>query len=326
MNSRNTTLDLLRAVAVLAVIVHHYAQNDTSSIFHIGLIGVDLFFVLSGFLISSLLFAEIRRTDRLDLIRFVIRRALKIYPAFYTFLLLTFPIVPSNEHWRLWGEVFFLQQYAPHVWPHTWTLSIEETFYLAVPLGITALHRLGIMRSFPVFAVAIIIALTALRMFGFDPPRFEGLALGSWIGYTHTFHALRFRQMVGWWSLAATGLFLLPQLILRSGSLIFTFNVMAFAFLVSWSAVHSEIRVLGLNTIGRYSYSIYIWHMLPAMVAWLRPSVTVLGMVADTIVTLSLGIGMGMLIEMPVIKLRDRVFPRRCQAIALIPNTAAVAT
>src|SRR6478672_10765344 len=84
---RNQTLDVLRGIAVLAVIIHHYAGSE-DSILHLGAAGVDLFFVLSGFLISSLLFSEIKASGRLDLGHFLIRRGLKIYPAFYFFLLL----------------------------------------------------------------------------------------------------------------------------------------------------------------------------------------------------------------------------------------------
>jgi len=80
MNSRNQSLDMLRGVAVLLVLGRHM---DGAGIWSsAGWCGVDLFFVLSGFLISGLLFTEFKKTGTIDVKRFWIRRGFKIYPAF----------------------------------------------------------------------------------------------------------------------------------------------------------------------------------------------------------------------------------------------------
>ncbi len=84
---RNEGLDIVRAIAVVLVIGRHLPlMKDTSlalQYWHrIGWVGVDLFFVLSGFLISNLIFEEIKRKGSFDLRRFLVRRALKIYPPF----------------------------------------------------------------------------------------------------------------------------------------------------------------------------------------------------------------------------------------------------
>ena len=84
---RNKRLDILRCIAVITVILHH--SGESSFFTRVGWIGVDLFFVLSGFLISGLLFSEYKKRHSISLKRFFIRRGLKIYPAFYAFLLLT---------------------------------------------------------------------------------------------------------------------------------------------------------------------------------------------------------------------------------------------
>src|ERR1700683_1541313 len=84
---RNKRLDVLRCVAVLLVMFRHSDVSDFLR--RVGWIGVDLFFVLSGFLISGLLFSEYKKRHAISLKRFFIRRGLKIYPAFYVFLLLT---------------------------------------------------------------------------------------------------------------------------------------------------------------------------------------------------------------------------------------------
>jgi peptidoglycan/LPS O-acetylase OafA/YrhL len=81
-------LDILRAIAVLLVLGRHEHANALWR--RCGWVGVDLFFVLSGFLISGLLFSEYKKRGRLDLPRFYIRRGLKIYPSFYVLILATF--------------------------------------------------------------------------------------------------------------------------------------------------------------------------------------------------------------------------------------------
>lgn len=92
--------------------------------------------MLSGFLISRLLFNEYKRSGRIDMKRFLIRRGLKIYPAFYVLMLytaidelLTRGRVPE----KILGDLLFGQNYFPHIWAHGWTLAVEEHFYWLLP-------------------------------------------------------------------------------------------------------------------------------------------------------------------------------------------------
>src|SRR5258708_16649284 len=90
---RNLQLDVLRGVAILMVLLCHsiFLRQPTWDLilWRPGWSGVDLFFVISGFLISGLLFTEYQKTGGIRFKRFSIRRALKLYPAFYFLLLLT---------------------------------------------------------------------------------------------------------------------------------------------------------------------------------------------------------------------------------------------
>ena len=111
-----------------------------------GWIGVDLFFVLSGFLISGLLFNEYKTCSSISFKRFFIRRGLKIYPAFYLFLFLTglvyylvFHVLSSRTHYL--AEFFFVQNYWHGVWDHTWSLAVEEHFYILLPTVLLFLVR-----------------------------------------------------------------------------------------------------------------------------------------------------------------------------------------
>src|SRR6476620_3973805 len=131
-NHRLTELDFLRGVAVILVLFgHHYLISYTGTM---GWIGVDLFFVLSGFLVSGLLFSEYKKFGDIDPKRFLIRRGFKIYPAFYFSVFISasllyfwphlsfFPgshLLVLNSNGILAGlaiEAFFLQSYFFGFW------------------------------------------------------------------------------------------------------------------------------------------------------------------------------------------------------------------
>ena len=88
--SRIKQLDVLRGIAIVLVLGSHMPASDLWS--QIGWVGVDLFFVLSGFLVSGLLFNEYKKHGQIRLGRFLIRRGFKIYPAFYFLILVTIAI------------------------------------------------------------------------------------------------------------------------------------------------------------------------------------------------------------------------------------------
>lgn len=161
---RNKRLDILRGIAVLWVVLYHGELRNT--IFNGGWAGVDLFFVLSGFLISGLLFAEYKKNGSIDFKRFFIRRALKIYPAFYFFLFVTFIAEAGLHHLRPMGaflsEILYVQNYAPYIWPHTWSLAVEEHFYIALPLFLCCLLYFSHRSDDPFRLIPPVFALVAL--------------------------------------------------------------------------------------------------------------------------------------------------------------------
>src|SRR6516164_11144842 len=132
--SRSTVLDALRAVAILLVLGRHANIAEVWS--RIGWCGVDLFFVLSGFLISGLLFQEYKRFGEIRLRTFWLRRGLKIYPAFYIYILtelvtylLVYNKLPGAKSPSLfWLDATFLCNYWESLSGHTWSLAVEEHF------------------------------------------------------------------------------------------------------------------------------------------------------------------------------------------------------
>lgn len=157
MRGRVKQLDILRAVAVILVLFYHWPEDTVvpqlvKPFKTFGWSGVDLFFVLSGFVVSGLLFKEYKSTGKVDIGRFLVRRGFKIYPAFYVLigftllLLAAFSGLTSNQKALsvsgVAGELFFLQNYVGSLWEHTWSLAVEEHFYFSLSIVILLLARL----------------------------------------------------------------------------------------------------------------------------------------------------------------------------------------
>jgi peptidoglycan/LPS O-acetylase OafA/YrhL len=140
---RQPGLDLLRALAIIVVVIYHAGIMGfplPSRVHRWGWIGVDLFFVLSGYLIGGQLLAELAPNNRLNLPRFYTRRALRILPAYFVILAIYFLFPLWREYpdmaQPLWKFLFSLQNIALHggtAFSHAWSLAVEDQFYLALP-------------------------------------------------------------------------------------------------------------------------------------------------------------------------------------------------
>jgi len=180
-NRRLPGLDGLRGIAVLAVIIYH---ADISLLVG-GFLGVDVFFVLSGFLITSLLIDELTRTNTVDRARFYIRRIRRLMPAL--FLVLLFSVLVSGLFvldaayhvrrdlpWAItfvlnWSYLFFEQSYfvnisRPPLLQHLWSLSVEEQFYVVWPIVIIGLYKLKLGNLSPrvkIFTASTVLAIAS---------------------------------------------------------------------------------------------------------------------------------------------------------------------
>jgi peptidoglycan/LPS O-acetylase OafA/YrhL len=169
---RQPGLDLLRALAIIVVVLYHAALFGFTlpgRVDRFGWIGVDLFFVLSGYLIGGQLLAPVARGQGIPLGRFFARRALRILPAYLVVLSIYF-LLPL---WREYPEMFPLWKFLLSVqniglrggtaFSHAWSLAVEDQFYLLLPLVLLFVIR----RRHTAFVVpcAIVIGGLALRWF-----------------------------------------------------------------------------------------------------------------------------------------------------------------
>lgn len=151
--SRVVGPDVLRSLAILLVMLVHLPVEATPSLL-VGVrtyawLGVDIFFVLSGFLIGTQLFKEVSRTGGVDLKSFYLRRAFRIFPAFFVVLGLyaIFPVLrdaPTMQSFLSFATFTVNFHFDPRVgraFSQAWSLCVEEHFYLALPLLVLLLHR-----------------------------------------------------------------------------------------------------------------------------------------------------------------------------------------
>lgn len=222
-NNRFNGLDHLRAVAIILVLLYHYRAfkhpDWVETIGKYGWTGVDLFFVLSGFLISNQLFKQIHENGTIRLKVFFIKRFFRIIPPFAFTLLLyfCFPFFREREALpSLWKFLTFTQNYGLDVintgtFSHAWSLCIEEQFYLILPCILLLFVKTGwLTKRKYVLVVPLVISLL-LRIFSWnyfivpalDSDRFwkvwymyiyypthtrlDSLTIGVWIGFLYNY-------------------------------------------------------------------------------------------------------------------------------------------
>jgi peptidoglycan/LPS O-acetylase OafA/YrhL len=303
---RLVPLDVLRAVAIFLVMgFHPVADNGTAGSLHwlatgwkrIGWSGVDLFFVLSGFLVGGLLFREIRRTGDLDVRRFLVRRGFKIWPSYFAYLLaflvaasLTGRMPLTEALWALFPNLIHLQNYLGTPRGHTWSLAVEEHFYLILPLLLAWAARNGKMSRFPLLVAGVLVTCFALRLWRCSGPeelrfqsylfpthlRLDGLMFGALIAWLHEYEPDRMERFGRHTTalLAAGVALVLPMLFLRMESNLFVprfgfamlyvgYGLVMIALLHCRGALRrafdsAPLRAVAL--VGSYSYPIYLWH------------------------------------------------------------------
>jgi len=193
---RQPGLDLLRALAIIVVVIYHAALFGfklPGRVDRFGWIGVDLFFVLSGYLIGGQLLAPLAREKSIKLGSFFARRVLRIMPAYFVILVVYF-LLPS---WReypdmaqpLWKFLLSVQNIALHggtAFSHAWSLAVEDQFYLCLPFILLFVNRWP--RAAIIIPCLIVFGGIALRTFlAWKNPAIDGgvsfRAFQAWIYY-----------------------------------------------------------------------------------------------------------------------------------------------
>ena len=188
---RIPSLDGLRAISITLVILSHLVKWKHISLAPIGSygdLGVHVFFVLSGYLITNLLLQEHQRTSTISLRNFYIRRAFRIFPAAFMFLAVVGAIYWRQMHWyHMAAALLYVANMditRPWIFGHLWSLSIEEQFYLLWPFAIKKWHHhrttilLFVFLATPIFRVALYAFKVHSGLAGSLPAFADQLAIG----------------------------------------------------------------------------------------------------------------------------------------------------
>lgn len=290
-------IDGLRAIAVLLVLLFHAKLPLVRG----GFVGVDVFFVISGYLITGLILQQ-HAEGRFSLLDFYERRIRRIFPALflvlYTTTVLGVVIMLPPAAMRLgssvisaaafvanfyfWIERLNYLQDNPDFEPllHTWSLAIEEQFYLLFPIFLLALlrsfRRTGLVLSgvgLASFTLSVVLSTTYPRAaFYFSFSRAWELLLGAWLASTNVRHSVprRFIPALQWAGLAMIGgaAVSYDRLIPFPGFAALL-PCLGAALLIAWSHLQSRIITALSNPalvwVGLISYPLYLWH-LPLLV------------------------------------------------------------
>ncbi|HVS64544.1 MAG TPA: acyltransferase [Thermoanaerobaculia bacterium] len=299
---RLPALDGLRGIAILLVMVYHFVLYGgwrppggiewyLHRVLTTGWIGVDLFFVLSGFLITGILY-EAKGGGRYFR-SFYMRRVLRIFPLYYGFLACYFLFAPmlfpqgaALREGQEWYWTYLLNfDIASRGWPehnalaHFWSLAVEEQFYLLWPLVVWAFGRRWLLRicvGCVLGAIALRVALAAqgevLAAYVLMPTRIDSLAIGGWLAL-YLRDGKRRLRLAGWdLSGVVLGVCFIAAVLVLNRRLapndpsVYTlgFTVIALMFAAS---LHLALRYSPrwltsrpLRLLGRYSYGLYVIH------------------------------------------------------------------
>jgi len=295
MGNRIPSLDGLRAISIVLVLVGHLAGTQgfplsaaAGNAMALGHVGVHVFFVISGFLITGLLLHELDRDGRIRLGRFYFRRTMRIFPPYYAFLAALVAAQIGGILILAPGDVAHAVTYtsnydATRSWwiGHTWSLGVEEQFYLLWPAALVLLGaRRGLLVAAAIVFVTPVIRLAELQFFpayvdGIGA-RFEtiadAIAIGCMLACTRRFlHGTPLYMR-----LLRSPLLACAPLLVFAGSMLGDHPRLAFvigqpianvatALVVDWAVTFPAGRVGRLLNaapvvaVGMISYSLYLW-------------------------------------------------------------------
>ncbi len=298
------TLDGWRAIAVLLVIWHHFVRGlysseeaYSASVSRLGAFGVDVFFGISGFIITKLLIEEYIQAGHIDFRGFYVRRAFRILPPCFVYLAVVAASGQYRSNLELIGSALFFRNYVPDPisadrTKHLWSLAVEEHFYLFWPLLLTLILARAGRKQAPVAAAwaAIVFGLwrivnaqygLAQRWMPQVPEHFrtdlrlDALLWGCVAALILSDRGQRERLRVGYrqWMLWAIATACVACTILYSQLTSLWLPILIPVVLVGTSgnpewAVSRFLDHPWMQFLGRVSYSLYMWQQLFLLPGW----------------------------------------------------------
>ena len=315
---RIPSLDGLRAISIALVVAGHWAElryhSDIAGAF--ANLGVRIFFIISGYLITTLLLQEYGKTSTIRLSEFYVRRAYRILPAALAFMLPVFVIFWRDLRWyHMAAAALYLANFDfTHPWylGHLWSLSVEEQFYFLWPgvLKKWHRHRVAILLGVVAFAPLYRVACHFLQLHGRADETFPAVADILAIGCLLAIFAPRLPRI----KLPVAAIMLVPIALVPIYLGRAHFHVTALLLLVLWPAMHVSIAGLLLHVVqrpywilntppvawlGKISYSLYLWQQLFVFGTHPRPWY-------DIFFAMAMAAASYYAVEQPMLRLREK--------------------
>jgi peptidoglycan/LPS O-acetylase OafA/YrhL len=344
MASRDPNIDLIRAAAISLVLIHHIGQflpllsGSAHRFASLGAHGVDLFFVLSGWLIGRLYWLEARSYGSVGVLRFWARRWFRTIPPYLIVLPIAFAAVhlARGEPFQ-WTYLVFLQNYQEKIpfFLVSWSLCVEEHFYLCLPIVLPLIAWLKIPMRVALPALLLLGSIARFvdpaalpgEPFGYSETashlRFQGLILGVWFAHLSVFHAPAWSAVQGWFAKLLmpllVGFLTIPYwsrwpvyylgptyVALLCGSVLAALTAAPALRVAMWRSTHY---------LALMSYSVYLTHSIVINVCL---QLTDKAHIARELVTplwlaliLLVGFATYVIVERSTLLYRDRIVPRR---------------
>ncbi len=295
-------IDGLRTLAVLSVIIYHAEFTVNNSKFlKGGFLGVDVFFVISGFLITSIILSELYKTNRFSISRFYERRARRLLPALFIVILTSLPfawsllppiqlvdfsksilstlVFGSNFYWEYTLQEYGAESSLLKPFLHTWSLSVEEQYYLLFPFILLILNRFFKARTIALLFAGLLVSLLFAEgitqrdvsfSFYMLPSRFWELLAGALLASYQFRHSPKSNDSLLHKTMPTLGLLLI------CGSMTFISIESNHPGFITLFPVVGTILIIGFGhknepatrllstkafiSIGLISYSLYLWH------------------------------------------------------------------
>ena len=289
-SKRISSIDIFRSLAILSVVVFHF-----NGILPYGYLGVDLFFVISGFLIGGILTKEYVAGRSINILKFILQRGFKVWPSYYSFLFvgtiiahLFYQYTDTNQIIPLWDTkryLFFYQNYTgkPFHWSfdHIWSLCVEEHFYILLPIIFIVCQRILKKRNFLFSAIGLLVIVGFLSKilmlyythskdtYSATNNRIDALAWGVIMNFVIFFFEKKLRDIKGLYLFFIGGLILLIILLITEINIdsVFYHKVIfhsitpiCFALMIAGVYFLDFSKLKTLRVIAYYSYNWYLWH------------------------------------------------------------------
>jgi len=317
--SRISSIDFFRAMAIIAVMLYHFRK-----FLPYGYLGVDLFFVISGFLVGGIVVKATIEDRHTSFFKFIFQRGFKIWPSYYVFILFLFWFESRSFAWNSIGKyLLFYQNYTAEA-SHIWSLCVEEHFYILLPILFIILQQLQGALKLKMMKIAVCSIIVAGILFKFASyyltnshatfagthNRIDGLAWGVLLCIRFSENSVVKKPVI----YAVAGLLTLSSSVVASiyspyfkTLLLHSFAPFSF-YLIITGLYHVDFSRHGLlRIISYYSYNIFLWHTLIGGFILNKFGFSFLTLIVYLFASVIVGALATILIEEPFLKLRESI-------------------